>query len=308
MKCWRKTDVSSKKSNIVIIGAGALGKVFGTLLADQANVVLLERNPLTYREMKKGYFYQEGCAYKKTLVKMISSIDQFSEHIDILIFATKAFDLKQAAMENNACEPDYIFLPQNGLFDYGWMNAEFQTTQICRGVVTLACQETYHNQVTLFHRGQIYIGEKGAVNIARLFRRAGVATKIYDDSTGCIWAKLIFSSVMNPLPIMTQRGYGVLRDPFVWKIVKEAVLEGKLIAKSLEIKLAFDPLKLIERVRQGDLMDLEYKGSMFQDFVTGRKLEIEFITGELIRQARHLNIEAPMLNYIFQETKKFNLV
>lgn len=41
---------------IVIIGAGAFGKCFAALLADQAAIVMHERNPMTFRALKKGYF------------------------------------------------------------------------------------------------------------------------------------------------------------------------------------------------------------------------------------------------------------
>src|SRR5436190_18923303 len=102
---------------------------------------------------------------------------------------------------------------------------------------------------------------------------------------------------MNPLPVITGRGYDILRmDQKTWRLVRQAVQEGRAVARALGVRLAFDPMRLIQRVRQGDLEGISYQGSIFQDVFLGRPTELDFITGALVRQARSTGIKIPALD------------
>lgn len=293
------------KSEIVIIGAGALGKCLAALLTDHAVITLYERDRAVSRALMKGWFIFEGENQRRMVkIRAISSLNQLrGVKIDALIFATKVRDLKAAVKKASGLRPKYVFFPQNGLFDIDWTKRYFKTTRICRGVTTMACQEIKPNHVILFYRGNIYVGGDGARSIADLFRKAGIGTRAYRDPIGCIWAKLIFSAVMNPLPVITGQGYEVLKDAETWKLVQDAVEEGRRVAKALRVRLAFDPLSLIDRVRRGDLVGIQHPGSMFQDLSTGRLTELDFITGASIRQARKLHIKTPALDMIFKRAR-----
>ncbi len=291
---------------VVIIGAGAIGKCFAALLTDQAAIVMYERNPLTCQAMRKGHFiFQEKKRTKKVKVRTIPSLtDLQGEKIDVLIFATKVMDLRAAVAEAAALEPRCVFFPQNGIFDIRWIRRFLKTAHICRGTITMACQETGPARVTLFYRGDMYIGGDGAPLVAGLFRKCGIRAQTCRDSSGSVWAKLIFSAVMNPLPVMTGQGYDILKkDREIWELVQQAVEEGRAVAGTLGVRLAFDPLRLIHRVRDGDLAGISYRGSIFQDFLAGRPTEIDFITGALIRYARKIGIKTPALNLILARAR-----
>ena len=170
-------------------------------------------------------------------------------------------------------------LGNGGSFRTPWRRY-FKTAHICRGVTTMACQQTGPAEVTLFYRGHFYVGGEGAKLITGLFRKCAIAIKASADPRGSVWAKLIFSAVMNPLPVLTGRGYDVLKDDRkVWKLVRQALEEGREVARFLGIRLAFDPLELIERVRDGDLEGISHRGTIFQDISAKRPTELDFITG-----------------------------
>ena len=291
---------------IVIIGAGALGKCLAALLADQAAVTVYERNPVTSRALMNGWFiFKEKRRAQKVKVRALASLAQLQgAKIDVLIFATKIMDLRKAVVEAAGLDPQCVFFPQNGIFDIRWTKRIFKEAQVCRGVTTMACQETGPGKVTLFYRGNIYAGGEGASVVAGLFRRCGIGAKAYRDPGGSVWAKLIFSAVMNPLPVLTGQGYDVLRrDRDVWRLVRQAVEEGRAVARALGVRLAFDPLKLIHRVRDGDLAGISHRGSIFQDISAGRPTELDFITGALIRQARKAGVKTPALDSILLRAK-----
>lgn len=291
---------------VVIIGAGAIGKCFAALLAGQAAVVMYERNPWTCRALKKGYFiFEENKRTKRIKVRMVSSLAELQgEKIDLLIFATKVMDLRAAVTEATMLEPRCVFFPQNGIFDIRWTTRFFKTAHICRGATTTACQEICPTRVTLFYRGNMYIGGDGAPLVAGLFRKCGIMAQAYRDSKGSVWAKLIFSAVMNPLPVITGRGYDILKkEQKIWLLVRQAVEEGRSVARVLGVRLAFDPLRLIRRVRNGDLAGISHRGTIFHDFLAGRTTEIDFVTGALVRQACKAGVRTPCLDLILARAK-----
>lgn len=290
---------------VVIIGAGALGKGLAALLAGHADVILYECNRIKSRAlMKGGLLLKEGCHAKRVKVQIITSLNSLKDkRIDILIFSVKVRDLKVSVREAASLDPKVVFFPQNGLFDLDWARRYFKNARNCRGVTTMACQEAGPDQVELFYRGSIYVGDNGARRIAGLFREAGIEARAYHDPAGCVWAKLIFSAVMNSLPVITGGGYEVLKDSETWKLVRDAVEEGRRVARALNVRLAFDPLLLISRVRMGDLTGIRHRGSMLQDLSAGRPTELKFITGALIAQARKQKIKTPALNLIHKKAR-----
>lgn len=292
---------------VLIVGAGALGKCLAALLADQAVITVYERNPVTSRALMKGWFIvNEKGRTRKVKVHAVSSLAQLQgKKIDVLIFATKIMDLRTAVAEAAGLDPKYVFFPQNGIFDICWTKRFFKTARICRGVTTMACQETGLSQVTLFYRGNIYAGGEGAFMLAGLFRKCGLGAKAYREPEGAIWAKLIFSAVMNPLPVITGRGYDILMtDMNVWRLVRQGIEEGRMVARHLGLRLAFGPLQLIDRVRNGDLAGINHRGTIFQDMNEGRLTELDFITGALIRQAHKAGVKTPALDSILFRAKK----
>lgn len=292
---------------VVIIGCGALGKCLAAILMNAADVIVYDRDTTVRRDLsRKGFVFKEKSRKRKVRIKVAPSLPSLrSEEINLLIFATKVMDLKAAVIEAAGLDPDYVFLPQNGIFGFDWIKRSFKTAKICRGVTTMACQETAYDQATLFYRGDFYIGGAGAPFVEGLFRKAGVNVKAYKDPVGAVWAKLIFSAVMNPLPVMTAQGYDVLKkDPKVWDLVRQAISEGRMVAKALKVRLAFDPLELILRVRDGDLAGILHRGSIAQDILAGRPTEVDFITGALIRQASKLGMRTPALREIMEKAKK----
>jgi len=290
-----------KQPTVLIIGAGALGRSLAALLGDHAKVTVYDRNTAVTRAMRKGWFiFKDKKRERKVKIRVIASLAELNmAKPDILILATKIMDLRQAVEQAAGFRPRYVLFPQNGIFELAWAKKYFKTARICRGVTSMACQTRGYNEVTLFYRGDFYIGGDGADVIAGFFRQCGIKAKAFADPAGPVWAKLIFSAVMNPLPVLTGKGYDVLKlDKEIWALVKKAVEEGRLVARSLGIRLAFDPMKLILRVRHGDLAGISHKGSIAQDISAGRATELNLITGALIREARKVGIKTPALDSI----------
>ncbi len=291
--------------HVLIVGAGSLGKCMAAFLTEKAFISMYERNPKTRLELKQGRFIlQQENSIRKINIRSVDTLDKMrGVKLDVLIFATKVKDLSTAVAEAADLNPRYVLFPQNGIFGYRWAKRLFKKALICRGVTTMACKEIGHGRVRLFYQGQLYVGGDGAPFIADLFRKSGLKASAYRSPDGAVWAKLIFSSVMNPLPVWTN-GYDALRkDKEVWRLVRRAVIEGKSTARALGIRLVFDPLRLIEMVRKGNLVGIRHRGSIVHDVKARQETELDFITGALIRQARRIGIKTSALDVILAKAK-----
>ncbi len=295
-----------KRTTVLIIGAGALGKTLAALLAGRTDVILYDNDAAVRRALSKGSFtFSENKRARKVKVRSAGSLAQLrDEKIDLLICATKIMDVRPAMQEAAGLKPRHVLFLQNGIFDLNWSRKFFKTARICRAVTTMACQEINPSRAVLFFRGPVYIGGDGSSMIAGLFRQNGIKAQAYRDAQGPVWAKLIFSAVMNPLPVLAQRGYDVLKEEDIWKQVREAVAEGRAVAKALKVRLAFDPLRLIDRVRRGDLAGIPHRGTIVHDLSAGRRTELDFITGALVRQGRKAGVKTPVLNLILSKARK----
>ncbi|MCC6758841.1 MAG: ketopantoate reductase family protein [Candidatus Omnitrophica bacterium] len=290
---------------VVIVGAGALGKCLAAILGKKVAVTVYERDSFVSEKLQRnGFVFREGKRSRIVRIKMVSSLDKLrSEKIDVLIFATKVMDLSSAVRACAKLDPRFIFLPQNGLFNIHKIKRSFKRAVVCRGVTTMACQESGPCNVALLYRGNVYLGGVGAKFVGGIFRKTGIKVKVFKSPQGAVWAKLIFSSVMNPLPVITGQGYDVLRkDLKIWELVRKAICEGREVSKTLGVRLAFDPLKLIQRVRHGDLAGIAYRGSVARDVLVGRPTEIDFMTGALTRRAREVGVKTPVLDHILSES------
>ncbi len=292
---------------VLIVGAGALGKSLAGLLMPQADVMIYERHPQVRQALARhGLIFKHGRRTLTCKPQVVTSLKEIrGQKIDVLIVASKVMDLQAAVEQCGDLKPQCVFLPQNGLFDFKWVKRSFKNAVICRGTTTMACQSTGLNQVSLFYRGDMYVGGPGSSTVSKLFRSAGVKVKVVKDSTEAVWAKLIFSAVMNPLPVITDKGYSILRkDPEIWYLVQQAIKEGRATARALKIRLAFNPALLINRVHHGDLVNIPHRGSIMQDILSHRATEIDFITGALIKQANKVGLKTPALETILTLAKQ----
>jgi len=279
---------------VLVLGCGALGGALIERLGRCADVNVVDPSPRV--RVPEHIFHSVQALQERSF--------------DGLIVATKCYDLNRALMplKNRAFVGRILFL-QNGILDLRDILRAFPQAAIVRGVTTSAVGISSRRAV--FHyQGEFFLAPEGSKKneavgwFGRLLADAGLKTSLVSKSSRIVWAKLIFSAVMNPLPVMTGQGYDILRkDKEIWKLVQQATQEGRMVARRLRVRLAFDPLRLIHRVRDGDLKGISHWGSMFQDISAGRPTELDFITGALIRQARQAGVKTPALDMILQRAK-----
>ncbi len=62
------------------------------------------------------------------------------------------------------------------------------------------------------------------------------------------------------------------------------------VAEALGIRLEFDPMYLVKKIRAGESPLTQHAGSMAQDIEAGRETELEAMTGYVVRKAKELGV------------------
>jgi len=127
--------------------------------------------------------------------------------------------------------------------------------------------------------------------LAGLLDRSGMATKALDDARGAQWRKVIFNAATNPLGALTGLTHGQACDvPPLRELMRSLVAEGRAVCEAQGIVLDADPDALIDHAREVAYL---HKASMLQDVEAGRRTEVDWLNGGIVRFGREHGVPTP---------------
>jgi 2-dehydropantoate 2-reductase len=131
--------------------------------------------------------------------------------------------------------------------------------------------------------------------LAETFAAAGPATRVLDDETAALWAKMSF---LAPFALLTTR-YGLpLGDVRTRHREELTALVEETAAVSRACGGPADPARSLARY---DAFPPQTKSSMQRDAESGRPLELDAIGGALLRAAERHGVPAPVTSRLVRE-------
>jgi 2-dehydropantoate 2-reductase len=294
---------------IVVVGAGAIGSLYAAHLASVAEVWVLTRRP----------DHAEALCAKGLSVSGKSSIDAVlhatsdpSElpHFDAAIVATKANEVAAAAEAlRGRSEGAVVMTCQNGL-GADEILADAGPWPLLSAVTFMS--GTKHDDCLVEYEldAPTWLGpsavrpatQSTAAHVATLLRRAGLRAEAFDDVRPALWSKLIFNATVNALSALT----GLPHDRHfrmeeqitdLGHLARALVEEGRAVAGAAGVELHEDPWEMnLEAVRRGETAQGSYRHlpSMLADVRAGRRTEVDFITGALVREGHARGVPVPL--------------
>jgi len=292
--------------NIVIVGAGAIGSLFGALLAKKNTVVLVGRATHITTIQHNGLNIT-GKTHLHVKLSAVESIKDVSICTNLVILTVKSYDTEMAIKQIVPLIQDEtaVMSIQNGLDNIEKMEHRFGKDKILVGTTTHGV--IFSNPGVIKHtgRGKTILGtldgsqSKRLETIVHLFNEAGIETQASDDIIKEIWAKVIINSCINPLTAFfnCRNGY-LLENPLLEKTVEIICKESTCIAQVEGISLS--NLDMIQRTKEVIKDTAKNYSSMLQSVQQGKKTEIESINGKLIKIGKQHRIDTS-LNKILVE-------
>ncbi len=294
--------------NIAIIGAGALGAAYGSLLyAMDPQCVCFIASGTRYEALKRAGVVVNGRQYPIAVVNPDEAAPA-----DLLIVAVKHYHLDQAIAEmRKAIGPETTVLSvMNGIDSEERIGAVYGMDKVVYGLTLGIDAVREGNRVHYSNQGRILFGEAknpdmtGRVRrIHELFDRAGIAHAIPADMIRSLWFKYMVNVGANQASAVLRADYGTLKtSPVARELMDSAMREVIAIARAMNVELSEQDIEEWYRVLEP--LNPAGKTSMFQDVEAGRKTEVEMLAGTVIELGKRHGVATPVNRRLFDELKR----
>ncbi len=299
-------------TSILIVGAGAIGALFGSALARQGaqvsvvcrsdyDVVSREGYDITSPLLGNHNFYPH---------QVFRDVAECKTPPDFLILTVKVLEgVDRAALIRPAVGPKtVIVLIQNGVEIEAEIARAFPENEILSGLAIVGVGRSAPGMVNHQTMGQLNLGRypsgasPAAEQIATLLNGAGIGCKVTDNVVSARWAKAVWNATFNPVSItggMLDTSV-MLGTPESTAFIHRAMEEVCAVAAAAGHPL---PPKLIDQLISSTKAMPAYHTSMAQDYQSGRPMEIEAILGNTVRVARKHGVSTPILETLYALAK-----
>ncbi len=287
---------------IAIVAPGGVGGYFGGLLAKSGeNVTALARGAHLAAIQANG-LRLEGPRGQDT-VRLDASDDAASLGVaDIVLFAVKLFQIEDAA---RAASP--LFGPHTlGISLLNGVNGAEAAASVLDGATVLGgCA---YVSAVIAAPGQVrYIGNLSSIvfgapagetaraiaaDFAERCRRAGFGAEMTEDVRSALWNKLIGLSANAALTTAARLPAGPLyTDPDVVEVAAALIAECTAVARAVGVDLPEDIAQTwVSRIKG---LPPGMYASMYHDIAKGGPLEVEGLSGHIVREGRRLGVPTP---------------
>ncbi|BBO77918.1 2-dehydropantoate 2-reductase [Desulfosarcina widdelii] len=286
---------------IAMIGAGAMGSLFGALLAEAGETVTLLdiRKDHVDSINANGLIIEDG--YQRRTVKITATTDPDQIGIVDLSFvfvkSTHTADVVRTAAELSGSE-GWVLTLQNGMGNIETLSERIDPLRIIAGTTSHGATLLAPGKIRHAGIGETVIGpwEKtimfGAKIIAERFNQAGIITRTVADVQSMLWSKLFINVGINAITALTGISNGQLLDlEQTRQISREAVYEAVSVARAMGITIQEDP---VEKTFLAATATAHNRSSMGQDVDKRRPTEIHAINGFIVRMAQQLGVQVPV--------------
>ena len=297
---------------IGIVGSGAMGSVYGALLADAGNTLwMLDRWQEHVLAMRAEGLRCQGASGDRTVAVNATSDAAEAGPCELVIVATKVMDI-EAAVQAAApmIGPDSLVLAiQNGLGNVERIQKVSPADNLLFGIAggfgaeILAPGHVHHNGMEAINLAELAGGLTPRLErVGEVWRQAGFTVNLYEDLWPVVWSKLIANVAFSAICAVTGMRVGQVRsNRSAWAVARACVEEAAAVAAAKGIKLAYDdPVQWVSDFA-GKIPNA--RPSMYQDVRAGRRSEIDSIQGGVVAEGARLGIATPTCGLMVELVK-----
>lgn len=294
---------------VAVVGAGALGCLFGGMLARAgAQVTLIGRAGHVAAVRRDGLRFESRG--QMTIIPVAATEDIAAVGgARLVLFCVKSADTDAAARAMAPhLGPDAVVVSlQNGVDNAERIRAQIGNhvgNRVLPGLVYVAAEMAGPGHVRHTGGGSLTIGEPDVLrrtnlsdrrrleDIAALFTGAGIKVTISDAVEVDLWTKLVMNCAYNAISALTGSQYGrMVALPDIRAVMADTVNEVVAVAAAKGVRLPDD---LVARaIRLADGMPVTIS-STAQDLLRGRRTEIDHLNGYVVREGAALGIATPV--------------
>ncbi|WP_457569763.1 ketopantoate reductase family protein [Desulfurobacterium sp.] len=293
-----------------VIGVGGVGGFYGGMLANGGKEVVFIGKPhhvevfkdkgLTVESFKHGIFTVK----ESERVVFSDSFDALKD-VDVVLLCVKSYDTEEIARKLSEIDGEFAVVSvQNGIENEEILAKYLGSDRVIGATAFIGAYVKEPGVIVHEAAGLLEIGEIITTTVTDRIRRiaedmaeTGIEVRISRNINYTLWKKLMWNVAFNPYSVVTRATVGeMLEHPETFKVLKHLMEECMEVAKAWGIELKKETMEKYLK-SSPDLMN--YKTSMLLDFERGKPLEIEGITGALVRKAEKKGIEVPYNHCVY---------
>lgn len=298
--------------SILIIGAGAVGALFGSALARQgAQVSVVCRSDFDVVS-RDGYSIRSETFgdHRFRPARVYRDVTECVAKQDYVILTVKVLPtLDRAALLRPVVAPDTsIVLIENGIDIEAEIAAAFPRNELLSSLAFVGVGRGMPGEIVHQTLGSLTLGRypsgtgASAERLAELFNAAGVPCKLTDNVVSARWQKAVWNAPFNPLSILG----GVLDTAAMLRTDADRAFVRKVMQEVCDVAAAAghpQSPKLCDAMIANTRAMPAYKTSMALDYENGRPLELEAILGNVVRAGANMGVATPALDSIYAIAK-----
>ena len=278
---------------VTVIGAGAMGSLFGALLQRAGNAVaLVDVRPEHVAALRKRDLIVEEPDGTRLAVRVPATTDAdeaLTADLFVLFVKTPFTAAALKPFAGRIPARAVVLSLQNGIGnDEAITRALGRRVRITLGVTAQAATSLGPTMVRHRASGPTIIGLPDGQRppeleaIASAFSEAGIPTRTTRHVFEHVWQKLIVNVGINALTALANLPNGELfADPEMATLVRRLVTEAASVMRAEGIPAPpRDPVDFVRAVAEATKAD---RSSMLEDLLAGRRTEIDAINGEIVR-------------------------
>ena len=289
-------------TTVVIVGAGAMGRLFGARLAEAGtDVTLVDVDADLLRALEERGIPLEDESGARDVEVKVSSAAGLDVPVDLFIVFTKGMHTRAAveSISRFAGTGARVLTLQNGLGNPEIIAETFPADRIVKGLAALPADAIDRTGVRSLGSGHLEIGAYTPEGMpwvretADLLSAAGFDTRLPPDIDVGIWEKVAFNTTLNVLAAVTGMANAQMDSPSGRRVIARLLDEVVAVARSQDVHV--DRTRIDSAVAHALVAHGHHRASMLQDLAAGRPLEIESIPGAVIDKAHRADVPVPAL-------------
>ena len=286
-----------------IIGTGGIGGYLAArLVAAGADVAVLARGAHLAAIRGEGLTLRDADG-EVTVHPAVATDDGAELGVaDVAVFAVKGQDLA-AAIETArpAIGPQTLALPfLNGVEAHSLLAEAYGAERALIGVAHISALIDGPGAIRKASPfADFYIGgldgrqdAPGVAGIIGSFRAAGINAPEREDVLVDLWQKFVFLTALSATTAGARADIGTVRGtPELWALYRRLAEETAAVGRARGIALAANAVD--KAIYLGERLPAEVRASLAHDLAAGKRLEVDWLSGAVMRLGREAGVETP---------------
>ncbi len=298
---------------VMMMGSGGVGGFVGAGLFDTGHdVTFVARGAHLEAIREHGLcMLSEDGSRRFLQVDVVERPADAGATFDLIVFAVKAYDTQSAAelLVPAVGDETAVLTLQNGIDSVPMLSSVLGADHVIGGATWLTAHIAepgvieYQDALVRAAIGEPGGGVSDRVEtIAEALRGCGIETEVSDDITRILWSKIVLLSVHGGMSAACQLPLGDILSTEgmedVYRLMfNEAASVGRALGVDLPESTSDDLVALLQSAPADNTTSLQV------DFGHQRRVELEFLTGAVVRRGREAGVPTPALDAIYLSLK-----